>query len=238
MSKILKLSVLSLSVFVLTTQAKPELSFKQELNLNASNLKQIFIDTGNGMLTLKGDNVDNIHVNATIRSKDYNNLAQLEKAFHKKMELSLNQNNSKAILKSLNKKGFFNMGNHNIAIDIEMIIPNTLKVEIDDGSGSMNISNINNSLEIDDGSGSMTISNISGNLTIDDGSGSSNISNIIGDIFIDDGSGSITINGVTGDVTVDDGSGSIFIDNLQGKFHMEDDGSGKVVINGKKWTQK
>ncbi len=229
-----------LTVLLLITQfafARNEISFEKELNIDTSNSSNIFIDIGAGSLKLRGADVDKISVIAKIYSKEYSSLEKLKTVFNDKMELSLAHKNSTVLLKSLNKKSLFSFSNPNISVDLDVLIPNSLKVEIDDGSGSMTIADINNSLEIDDGSGSIAIKNIVGNVLIDDGSGNSNLTNIDGNITIDDGSGTINIDYVTGDVTVDDGSGSIIINNLQGKFNLEDSGSGSIQVNGKRWKQ-
>ncbi len=229
-----------LTTLLLTTQfalARSEISFEKELNLGASDSSNIFIDIGGGSLKLRGADVEEISVVARIYSKEYSSLEKLKAIFNDKMELSLSQKNSSVVLKALNKKRIFSFSSPNIAVDLDVVIPNHFKVEIDDGSGAMTIANINNSLEIDDGSGSITIKNIIGNVFIDDGSGNSNLTNVDGNITIDDGSGTINIDYVTGDVTVDDGSGSIIINNLQGQFNLEDDGSGSIRVNGKNWHE-
>ena len=238
MIKILQLLITAL---LLTTQlalARNEISFEKELNLGVSNGTRIFIDIGAGSLKLRGADVDEVSVIAKIYSKEYGSLEKLITVFNDKMELSLAHKNSTIVLKSANKKRMFSFSSPNISVDLDVLIPKNLKVEIDDGSGSMTIADINNSLTIDDGSGSITIKNIVGNVFIDDGSGNSNLTHIDGNITIDDGSGTINIDYVTGDVTVDDGSGSIIINNLQGKFNLEDDGSGSIRVNGKNWHEE
>ncbi len=189
-----------LTALLLTTQfvfARNEISFEQELNLSVSDSSTIIVDVGAGSLKLHGDDIDEIRVVAKIYSDDYSNLEKLRSSFEDKMQLTLgNRNSSTVILKALTKKKMFGWSNSNITIDLDVTIPKGLKVEIDDGSGSMTISDINNSLKIDDGSGSITIKNIVGNVLIDDGSGSININNLQGKFHLeDDGSGSIRVNG-------------------------------------------
>jgi DUF4097 and DUF4098 domain-containing protein YvlB len=235
-----KVQQILLTILLLITQfafARNEISFEKELNIDVSNSSNIFIDIGAGSLKLRGANVDEISVTAKIYSKEYSSLEKLKTVFNDKMELSLVHKNSTVILKSLNKKNQFSFSNPNISVDLDVLIPKGLKVEIDDGSGSMTIADINNSLEIDDGSGSITIKNIVGNVLIDVCCGNSNLTNIDGNVTIDDGSGTININHVSGDISIDDGSGSIIINNLQGKFNLEDDGSGSIRVNGKLWNK-
>ncbi len=216
--------------------ANQKLSFDKELTQNASSIETLVIDSGSGSLSVIGADVDEVSVQATIHSKKYDNLEELKQVFNEDMIFSLDQKGSKIILKSIQAKKIFS--NPNIAIDLKVTVPNSLNLNIDDGSGSMNIDNILGNVEIDDGSGSMTISNLGSHLKVDDGSGSLDIDNVSGDIVIDDGSGSVVIKSVSGNVTIDDGSGSITVSDLTGEFKLIDGGSGSIHVNGKKWKQE
>jgi len=220
-----------------TANAKSELSFKQNLVIEADGINHLFSDVGSGSLYIHGADVDEISVEATIRSKKYSNIEELEEAFNEKMVLILEDNGSKATLKSMTKNKIFN-NNINISIDLNVTVPFELDLQVDDGSGSMKITDMKGNLDIDDGSGSLVIKNIVGDILIDDGSGSQTLSNIDGSVIVDDGSGSVNMKNVSGDVTIDDGSGSINIEGLSGQFKLIDDGSGSIYVNGKKWINK
>jgi len=230
------------SLFLLinfTASAKNSLSFNQNLSIDANKISFFEIDVGSGSLNVKGDNINQIEVRATIKSKKYSDVRDLQEAFESKMRFTLENSGSKAKLKAGNKKtSGFNFKNPNIQIDLEVIVPNNMNLFIDDGSGSMYIADINGDVEIDDGSGSLEIENIRGDLLIDDGSGSQKITNIDGNVVVDDGSGSIDMKYITGNATIDDGSGSINIEELAGRFKLIDGGSGKIYVNGQKWIEK
>ncbi len=233
----IKIQQILLIILLFTTQltlAKSDASFEKELSIKVLNHSSIFIDTGSGALNIMGTDSDKVRVAAIIHSDDYKNLEALQQAFDEKMEFSIASKSSKIVLKALNKKSLFTFSRHNILMDLTVFVPRDLKVEIDDGSGSITLSDINNSVVIDDGSGSISLNNIGGNVIIDDGSGNTNLSNIDGNVIIDDGSGTITIDKVTGDVSIDDGSGAINITNLHGKFNLIDGGSGSISVNGRK----
>lgn len=245
--------VLILSTLAFNVWAMGELSFKKELSVSQNRADKIFIDVGSGSLYVKGDDVEEVVVNAKIYSKEYNNLDELHDVFFEKVIFSLEEKGSTIVLKAMNKKRFFGNHNTNISIDLEVIVPRSMNVEIDDGSGSMHISNLEGTLEIDDGSGSTYIDNIGSKVSIDDGSGHLEISNIRsnvhiddgsgkivmknigGDVYIDDGSGEVDIVGVTGDMKIDDGSGSINVTELAGNFVLVNGGSGHIYVNNKKW---
>ncbi len=256
MKHILLSIFLILSFFSLTTSAKQPHSFDRNLAINAGNTKNVFIDVGAGTLFVKGEDVHEITIHAKVHSKEYNTIDDLQEAFENKMIFSLDETKSTIVFKAITKKKLFMMNNSNIAVDVDIIVPINMNVEIDDSSGSMKIVDINGNLEVDDGSGSTLINNIGGNLAIDDGSGNLTIdtidgdvaiddgsgtqtlSNITGSVIIDDGSGKINITNVSGNVTIDDGSGSINVEQLAGNFKLIDGGSGHVYVNGKKWIEK
>jgi hypothetical protein len=246
---------LFLILFIFTNvNAENKLSFNRDISMNASDSSKFFADVGAGYLAIQGGDVDEITVKAKIYSNKYGNLDDLQKAFDKYMLFSLERKGSKLVLKAIVKKRSFSFSSPDIAIDLDIIVPRSLNIEIDDGSGNLRVFDIDGKLEIDDGSGSMVIKNIGDNITIDDGSGNLEITNVDGDvriddgsgnqiirnikgsIYIDDGSGVVDIVKVTGDVSIDDSSGSIKVSELAGNFNLIDDGSGSVHVNGKKWN--
>jgi hypothetical protein len=119
--------------------------------------------------------------------------------------------------------------NRYVRLDLTVRVPADLALDIEDGSGSMEIEGVA-STTIDDGSGSIEIENIRGDLTLTDGSGSIDVRNVEGSLTVDeDGSGSMQIAGVTGDVDIDeDGSGSITIRDVGGNVRIREDGSGSI----------
>jgi hypothetical protein len=116
-------------------------------------------------------------------------------------------------------------------IDLSVVVPESLELHVDDGSGSVRVSDLTGNVEIDDGSGSIAAARIGGDLTVDDGSGSFRAEDIGGSLSIQDNSGSITIDGIDGDVTIDDGSGSITVRNVGGVVSVSD-GSGSINVDG------
>ncbi len=258
MMKHTNILILTALLFSTGLFAKDDISFNKDLSLQAGNLDKFVVDVGGGALIIVGEDVEQISVKAKIYSENYNDLETLQKAFAKKMTFTLENQGDTAKLKVGNKKSIVKLINSNpeIYVDLTIVVPRSLQLDIDDGSGSMQISdidavvkindgsgsmqvsNINADLSIDDGSGSMLISNIAGNLNIEDGSGSQTIKNVTGNIVNNDGSGSISISNVAGNVSVDDGSGSVSIVDMAGEFTLVDDGSGSVSVNGKNWKEK
>jgi hypothetical protein len=115
------------------------------------------------------------------------------------------------------------------SLDLTIQLPDSLPLEITDGSGSVRVSNVGG-LRLDDGSGSIDVDDVHGDVRLDDGSGSITVRNVDGSVVVeDDGSGSIKISDVTGDVIIEeDGSGSIRVTDVQGDFRVLRDGSGSI----------
>lgn len=114
------------------------------------------------------------------------------------------------------------------SLDLQVELPLGMNVEIEDGSGGIEISGVG-ALDIDDGSGPITVKD-SGAVRIDDGSGGIHLMNIRGDVSIEDGSGEIVVRNVAGSVRVDDGSGSLEISGAGGDVIIVDDGSGSIRV--------
>lgn len=124
-------------------------------------------------------------------------------------------------------RGLFFRNTH-ASLDLEVELPQGMSVEIDDGSGSIDVRGVG-SLDIEDGSGSITVRNC-GPTRIDDGSGSIDVADIQGDLWIEDGSGEIDVRDISGTVRIDDGSGSVDITRVGGDVIIVDDGSGSIRI--------
>ncbi len=118
----------------------------------------------------------------------------------------------------------FNQG----SLDFEVVLPIGMPVEVTDGSGSLEISDVGE-VSVLDGSGELRIRSVRGNADIRDGSGSIDISDVTGNVEVNDGSGSMEIKNVGGSVLIgSDGSGGVEVDNVKGNLEVRRKGSGGV----------
>jgi hypothetical protein len=116
-----------------------------------------------------------------------------------------------------------------MALDLVIEVPDNLALDVDDGSGEAAFMNTGR-LQLEDGSGEIEIRGARGSVEIDDGSGEITIDGVDGDVRISDGSGEINITNVSGSVTIDDdGSGSIDVRRVTGNFVVVSDGSGGIT---------
>lgn len=217
------------------------------LELPKDGIDVMDIECEAGYLKVYGiPNLDKIEVKAEIDvdirdDKDRNDFIQ------RRVQLSLEKRGNRAVLTSrIDNYSFFDRHSQ---INLTVRIPQrmNLKVEdgsgfiemrdvdgnvmIDDGSGGIDAANITGEVVISDGSGSIELRDISGFVEVDDGSGEIKIENVRGDLTVDDGSGSMRISKVTGNVVVSDGSGSIYIEEVDRDVTIREDGSGGLSIH-------
>lgn len=196
----------------------------RDLDLEADGISELTIKAGAGSMDITGvAGQDKIIVKATIVVPDKDEDKAI-RVIEKRIKLSLQKNAGKAELEAWFESGLMSFGSSPY-IALEVSVPQGLAINIDDGSGSIDIVDLAGDLIIDDGSGSIDIRNVV-HVRIDDGSGSIDLVNAVGDVFIVDGSGSISITHVQGSVTIDDGSGSIEVTDIDGDLIIVDDGSG------------
>ena len=125
---------------------------------------------------------------------------------------------------------FPDISNVGFGLDLTVQMPPGIPVRVKNGSGAISMQGVAG-VEIDDGSGSIELSDIHGDVRIDDGSGSLSLTGVTGSVWIDDGSGNMEVRRVEGSVTIeDDGSGSIFVEDVRGDVIVEDDGSGSIDV--------
>jgi hypothetical protein len=228
----LKSTLLIILVFMVATFVLAENQKVLELNLSNDGIDTFEANTGSGFLKIEGvAGLEQIEVKATVVAKGMDN-EELEDFINDHVTLTLKKRGNKAVLTSKIKKGISSLfKSRNGLINLHVRVPKKLDMDIDDGSGLIEIANIIGSLKLDDGSGAIELKDIDGNVTIDDGSGSIEIKNVTGDLNLDDGSGSIEVRNVSGDVDIDDNSGSMSVYDIKGSV-VVGDGSGNILIDG------
>lgn len=114
-------------------------------------------------------------------------------------------------------------------IDLTVLMPRGMTVDIDDSSGGIDVSGTGD-LSVDDSSGDLRVHDVDGSLRIDDSSGSLDVQNVSGDVEIDDGSGGLELRMIGGSVHLRDGSGGIEATRIDGDVVVESDGSGGIDV--------
>lgn len=225
------LTILTRTTVVLTTLvaglafATSDYVEERTLTLDTSGISVLDLVAGAGSLEISGiEGLSQIEVEAEIVVPGRNDEKALKK-IESDMVLYLEKNGDKAALHSYfddRSWGF----RSSPAINLTVRMPVQMHLDIDDGSGGLEVKNVRGDIKLEDGSGSITLQDVGGRIDIEDGSGSLTILRAGGDVSINDGSGSIEVRGVAGSVVIDDGSGGIDVSDVEVDLIIEDDGSG------------
>lgn len=200
------------------------------LNLPAQGVQRLDIRAGAGSLTVTGrEGLAAIEVKAEVVAPDVRD-KEMEEYLRDRVELSLEKRGDIAVLvgRVRDNGGLFHFA-ENTRIDLTVMVPKTMALDIDDGSGDMVVEDLAAAVRIEDGSGEIRVARVAGNVRIDDGSGEMVVEGVGGNLEVVDGSGGMEISDVTGDVTIDDGSGEILVRRVGGSLTV-DDGSGGIDI--------
>lgn len=203
--------------------ADAKLQDTRQLEIDAGQLTQLRIKVSAGSLVVRGvSDSDRIQVSAEIWQSRAND----------DYLLKLSRDGDSAVLETDidSSGGWFSLGNED-RIDVVVSVPAKLQLDIEDGSGSIAVSDINGVVRIEDGSGSIQLRDLGAAVDIEDGSGSISLADVRGDIHIDDGSGSISVKRTGGLLDVRDGSGSIAASDIAGVVRVHD-GSGSISVDG------
>jgi hypothetical protein len=123
------------------------------------------------------------------------------------------------------------LGDNTARIDLTVLIPRGMDVDLDDSSGDLEVSGTGD-LRVDDSSGSIRVYGIDGSVSIDDSSGGLELWDVSGDVEIEDGSGGLEVRDIRGSLRLRDGSGGIAIADVEQDVLIESDGSGGIEVRG------
>lgn len=191
--------------------------------LDSNDIGKLTLDVGAGSLGVIGseDNDTRIQVRAQACADSRSQLEELD-VLHER------RGDAWVIRTDIPEQRFsiFSLlgGNYSARIDIDVMVPAGMLLEIDDGSGDISIRDFRGELRIDDGSGDMELRNIDGSVEIEDGSGDIEIDGVGGDVVIeDDGSGDIDVRNVRGDfIARNTGSGDVNFRDIEGRTEVRD----------------
>ena len=175
-----------------------------------------------GSLTVRGvEGLDEVRVRGRACASSEDLLDQLV------LETDRSGSTIRIEVPDIDEGSWLSTGNRYAALHLDIQVPKGMSATIEDGSGNARFEGLG-ALRIVDGSGDLEITDIDGDVDIDDGSGSVRVSGLKGTVRVEDGSGEIDIRDVDGNVMIDDGSGSIDVRDIAGDFIVRDDGSGGI----------
>lgn len=141
-------------------------------------------------------------------------------------------------------------------LDLHVVVPQGLPVEITDSSGDMSLEDVSVA-RVTDSSGDITARRLRADVEIDDSSGDIRVEDAAGAVRVSDSSGDVVVRGaqsvrvpqdssgdmiierIAGDVTIDqDSSGDVIVTDVGGNFEFLADGSGLVRVTDVKGTTR
>lgn len=144
--------------------------------------------------------------------------------------------------------GWSIFGSRYAYVDLELVVPDDLDLDVRDSSGDMEIEHVA-AVTVKDSSGDIEISDASGPVIVRDSSGDIRVQDLAGDFtVVSDSSGDIRGKDIEGDVLVEsdssgdilftrigqsvvverDSSGDIDVESVEGDFTVQHDGSGSI----------
>ncbi len=115
--------------------------------------------------------------------------------------------------------------------DLRIEVPEGHDIRVFVAVGETMARGLRGDVDLDSGSGRIDVEDIVGDLSVDTGSGSVTVAGVVGEVSIDTGSGSVDVEGVRGPVlTVDTGSGSVDVMDVEADVVEVDTGSGSVQL--------
>lgn len=218
------LSIALLSLIITTAHAGGcEYSREIERSLELDSLVQLSVEAGAGILIIKGDADQNdITIKAKLCSSDEDTLEEMD------VVARLTDQQAEIVTRIPKSKMF--SGNQSAHIDLRLVVPAKLSLEVKDSSGEANVSNVA-ALDMQDSSGRLEIKNIAGDLKVSDSSGELVIQDISGDVELTDSSGGIYVKNIEGSLlVVADSSGAIEVKDVAKDVTIERDSSGSIEV--------
>ncbi len=199
-------------------------SAPRSITVDSAGIDVVKITARAGSLRVRGGSSGPIRVTGTACASDRDDLANIR--------LRSTRSGSALTIEAEipETDGGFFFDHEYASLDFEVDVPAGMAVEINDGSGSIEVEDVGR-LAIRDGSGSIEVERTRGPVSITDGSGSISVEGAGGEVRITDGSGSISIEEARGVVIESDGSGSIDIRHVDGNVLIEQDGSGSIDVS-------
>jgi hypothetical protein len=192
--------------------------------VDASDARSIFVEARAGLLRIQGrSGISSVRVTGTAYASRREWLDDIQLVARR-------EGDEVRIVADVPEARAPSWGDNSRGLDLIIEVPNTIRVEVEDGSGEAEVRGVAE-LDMTDGSGELEIADIGGPVHVTDGSGELQIRNVHGDVRIRDGSGEIRVRDVTGSLVVDDdGSGEINADGIRGSVRVVDDGSGSIHV--------
>jgi hypothetical protein len=119
----------------------------------------------------------------------------------------------------------------NAHVEFHIEVPPGTPVEVETGSGSVQILGTQAGVRAETGSGTVTAASLEGEVDLRTGSGNIDVQDAVGTVTVQTGSGALSLRDIEGDIDAHTGSGGITAEDASGQVRL-DTGSGSVEYRG------
>lgn len=202
---------------------------ERTVDVDVQALATLRLDTGAGDLDVKGvPGLARIEVRGKACASDEATLAELQLTQQRQGDVA-----TVATVIPDSGSGMKLFGSRYAYIDVEVRMPQALKLELRDSSGDIEIAGLRGGLDLTDSSGDIDLRDLGGAVRISDTSGDIEADGVEGNVTVDaDSSGDIEIRNVRGDAYVrNDSSGDVKFRHVSGRARIDHDSSGDIVFD-------
>ncbi len=222
MKRFLVLGLCLFSTSLLAWDCRYEKDIEQSLDLDGS--ETLSIRAAAGELEVRGDadaTEASIRGRVCVSEEEWLDDARVETHGGRQAEI---------IVELPDADGWSLTGNHYASLDLFLVVPDSLPLDIKDSSGDLEVVGVAE-VVLQDSSGEIEIEDISRSVSIRDSSGDIILRDVKGDVTIEsDSSGEIDGDDIQGTVlVVSDSSGDIHFEDVGRDFIVEKDSSGDIT---------
>lgn len=176
--------------------------------------------------------VDNFSGNVTVRAADEGHILVVatrraaSTASRDRIQVEFQETSQGLEIRTTRPPGLLNA-----YVELDIQVPPGTPVEVETGSGNLEVRGVAGGVEASTGSGNVVAGGLAGGVDLHTGSGRVELQDVLGGARAETGSGSLTLRGIEGDLEAHSGSGGIQVEGADGQVRL-DTGSGSVEYRG------
>lgn len=205
-----------------------EFSARRELTLDAAQLQQLGVIAAAGDLTIRGEpGLARITATGTACAST--------QALLDGIQLTVGGGEGPegdgSVVRVVTPEASWSWGNTYAYLDLEIRVPATLPLDVQDSSGDVEVTDVA-ALVVRDSSGDLDIRDVAGPVRVADSSGDVEVRKAGSVVVDDDSSGDIVLSDIGGDARIErDSSGDIEFADIRGNAMVEVDSSGDIEFD-------
>ena len=180
------------------------------------------VESGRGGVVITGESRSDVHIEVRAEDMDVEDVRELLHLDVREISHGL-----QITVDIKERRGLFGRSRGHVWVEVS--VPRTIDLDIDNNSGGVSVRDIDGNVRVDNGSGGVRLDGIEGDVDIDNNSGGVSIQSLRGDLMVENGSGGIKVTDVQGDVSIDNNSGGVKLTAVDGRLEV-DNGSGGIHV--------